>query len=88
MAELVKQPVITVPTIVLHGESDSVSPPKPSERHNRFFTGPYHDASCRSWAISSREKRPRQWCNRFAILALNDETELPTFTDTRSVIVS
>jgi pimeloyl-ACP methyl ester carboxylesterase len=33
--------VITLPTIVLHGESDGVSPPKPSERHNRFFTGPY-----------------------------------------------
>ena len=27
-AELVKQPVITVPTIVLHGDSDRVSPPR------------------------------------------------------------
>jgi pimeloyl-ACP methyl ester carboxylesterase len=26
-AEFVKQPVITVPTIVLHGDSDGVSPP-------------------------------------------------------------
>ena len=40
-AELAKQPVITVPTIVLHGESDGVSPPRSSERHDRFFTGPY-----------------------------------------------
>jgi hypothetical protein len=40
-AELVKQPVITVPTIVLHGDSDGVSPPRSSERHDRFFTGPY-----------------------------------------------
>jgi pimeloyl-ACP methyl ester carboxylesterase len=40
-AELAKQPPITVPTIVLHGESDGVSPPQSSERHNRFFTGPY-----------------------------------------------
>jgi pimeloyl-ACP methyl ester carboxylesterase len=39
--ELAKQPPITVPTIVLHGESDGVSPPQSSERHNRFFTGPY-----------------------------------------------
>ena len=40
-AELAKQPVITVPTIVLHGESDGVSPPQSSERHARFFGGPY-----------------------------------------------
>jgi pimeloyl-ACP methyl ester carboxylesterase len=40
-AELARQPVITVPTIVLHGESDGVSPPQSSERHARFFTGPY-----------------------------------------------
>jgi pimeloyl-ACP methyl ester carboxylesterase len=40
-AELAKQPVITVPAIVLHGESDGVSPPRSSERHDRFFTGPY-----------------------------------------------
>jgi pimeloyl-ACP methyl ester carboxylesterase len=38
--ELARQPVITVPTIVLHGESDGVSP-QSSERHERFFTGPY-----------------------------------------------
>ena len=39
--ELAKQPVITVPTIVLHGDSDGVSPPRSSERHDRFFTGPH-----------------------------------------------
>lgn len=39
--ELAGQPVITVPTIALHGESDGVSPPQSSERHSRFFTGPY-----------------------------------------------
>jgi pimeloyl-ACP methyl ester carboxylesterase len=39
--ELARQPVITVPTIVLHGESDGISPPQSSERHERFFTGPY-----------------------------------------------
>jgi hypothetical protein len=37
-AELAKQPVITVPTIVLHGEADGVSPPQSSKRHNRCFT--------------------------------------------------
>src|SRR5689334_9318682 len=40
-AELARRPPITVPTIVLHGESDGVSPPQSSERHYRFFTGPY-----------------------------------------------
>jgi pimeloyl-ACP methyl ester carboxylesterase len=40
-AQLARQPVITVPTIVLHGESDGVSPPQSSERHDRLFTGPY-----------------------------------------------
>jgi pimeloyl-ACP methyl ester carboxylesterase len=40
-AELAKQPVITGPAIVLHGDSDGVSPPRSSERHDRFFTGPH-----------------------------------------------
>jgi pimeloyl-ACP methyl ester carboxylesterase len=40
-AELAKRPVITVPTIVLHGESDGVSPPQSSEAHAPHFTGPY-----------------------------------------------
>src|ERR1700738_4173525 len=38
--ELTKRPAITVPTIVLHGDSDAVSPPQSSEGHNRFFSGP------------------------------------------------
>ena len=40
-AELARQPVNTVPTIVLHGEADGVSPPQSSEGHDRHFTGPY-----------------------------------------------
>jgi pimeloyl-ACP methyl ester carboxylesterase len=39
--ELARQPVITVPTIVLHGEIDGVSSPQSSERHDRFFAGPH-----------------------------------------------
>jgi pimeloyl-ACP methyl ester carboxylesterase len=38
---LAGQPPITVPTIVLHGACDGVSPPQSSEGHARFFTGPY-----------------------------------------------
>ena len=40
-ARIAAQPPITVPTIVLHGESDGVSPPRGSERHARHFTGRY-----------------------------------------------
>src|SRR5271166_2212788 len=38
---LAAQPPITVPTIVLHGACDGVSPPQSSEGHRHFFTGPY-----------------------------------------------
>jgi pimeloyl-ACP methyl ester carboxylesterase len=38
---LAAQPLITVPTIVLHGACDGVSLPESSEAHVRFFTGPY-----------------------------------------------
>ncbi len=34
-------PKITVPAIVLHGEASGIGPPKQSEQHARFFTGPY-----------------------------------------------
>ena len=38
---LATQPAIGVPTIVLHGEGDGVSPTDASAQHARFFTGPY-----------------------------------------------
>jgi pimeloyl-ACP methyl ester carboxylesterase len=38
---LARQPKITVPTIVLHGEASGIQPPESSEQHARFFTGPY-----------------------------------------------
>jgi len=38
---LAAQPPITVPTIVLHGHDNGVSPVATSERHTRFFKGPY-----------------------------------------------
>jgi pimeloyl-ACP methyl ester carboxylesterase len=40
-AELAKTPKISVPTINLHGGGDGVGPAENSERHARFFTGPY-----------------------------------------------
>ena len=38
---LAAQPKIAVPTIVLHGEASGIGPPRQSEQHARFFTGPY-----------------------------------------------
>ena len=38
---LAGQPPITVPTIVLHGAADGISPALSSEGHRHFFTGPY-----------------------------------------------
>ncbi|HYM31153.1 MAG TPA: alpha/beta hydrolase [Candidatus Cybelea sp.] len=39
--QLAARPKITVPTIVLHGACDGVDPPEGSEKHARFFSGPY-----------------------------------------------
>lgn len=38
---LAARPPIPVPTVVLHGGDNAVSPASSSERHARFFTGPY-----------------------------------------------
>jgi len=38
---LATQPVITVPTIVLHGASSGIQPPAGSEAQARLFAGPY-----------------------------------------------
>ena len=38
---LATRPTIPVPSIALHGEANGVGPPEMSEKHARFFTGPY-----------------------------------------------
>lgn len=40
-ARLAMRPPISVPTIALHGACDGVHPPKETETHARFFSGPY-----------------------------------------------
>ena len=40
-AQLAARPVISVPTVVLHGEADGVGPAAGSEGHARHFTGLY-----------------------------------------------
>jgi pimeloyl-ACP methyl ester carboxylesterase len=39
--QLAAQPAIAAPTIVLHGEANGIQPPAGSEKHRRFFSGPY-----------------------------------------------
>ena len=40
-AQLAALPKIGIPTIVIHGGADDVNPPELSEKHQRYFTGPY-----------------------------------------------
>jgi pimeloyl-ACP methyl ester carboxylesterase len=40
-AQLAQRPKIAVPTIVLHGGHDGVGPDEQSEKHARYFTGPF-----------------------------------------------
>src|SRR5581483_11456677 len=40
-ARLATQPKIGVPTIVIHGAADGVNPVRISERHDKYFSGPY-----------------------------------------------
>jgi pimeloyl-ACP methyl ester carboxylesterase len=39
--QLAARPPIHVPTIVLHGDANGISPASTSQSHARFFTGPY-----------------------------------------------
>jgi pimeloyl-ACP methyl ester carboxylesterase len=40
-AQLAALPKIGIPIIVIHGGADDVNPPELSEKHQRYFTGPY-----------------------------------------------
>jgi len=65
---LAAQPRITVPTIVLHGEGDGVSPPSASASHQRFFTGSYERRLVPSVGHNLPQEAPREFAE--AILAL------------------
>jgi pimeloyl-ACP methyl ester carboxylesterase len=62
------QPPITVPTIVLHGEGDGVSPVATSEPHRRFFTGPYERRLIPMVGHNLPQEAPREFAA--AILSL------------------
>jgi hypothetical protein len=74
--ELARQPVATVPTIVLHGESDGISPPQSSERQERFLPARTNDASCLLLDISSLARHPKRWCKQFASLARDEDNRV------------
>src|SRR5215468_2630760 len=65
---LAAQPRIAVPTIVLHGEGDGVSPPSASASHQRFFTGSYERRLVPSVGHNLPQEAPREFAE--AILAL------------------
>jgi len=66
---LAAQPRITVPTIVLHGEGDGVSPPSASASHQRFFTGPYERRLVPIVGHNLPQEAPREFAEAILELA-------------------
>ena len=66
---LAAQPRITVPTIVLHGEGDGVSPPSASASHQRFFTGPYERRLVPIVGHNLPQEAPREFADAILELA-------------------
>lgn len=62
------QPRITVPTIVLHGEGDGVSPVAHSEPHQRFFAGAYERRLVPVVGHNLPQEAPREFAD--AVLSL------------------
>ena len=60
---------ITVPTIVLHGEGDGVSPPSASAPHQRFFTGPYERRLVPIVGHNLPQEAPREFAEAIRELA-------------------
>src|SRR5688572_16334245 len=65
---LAAQPSITVPTIVLHGVDNGVSPPATSQTHQRFFKGPYERRLVAGVGHNVPQEAPREFAA--AVLAL------------------
>jgi len=67
---LAAQPAITVPTIVLHGHDNGVAPVATSERHARFFKGPYERRVIPGVGHNLPQEAPAEFAA--AVLALVD----------------
>lgn len=65
---LAARPPITVPTVVLHGGDNGVSPAATSERHARFFKGPYERRVLDGVGHNLPQEAPRAFAD--AVLAL------------------
>jgi pimeloyl-ACP methyl ester carboxylesterase len=63
-----ERPRITVPTVVLHGEGDGVTPPSASEPHQRFFSGRYERRLIPLVGHNLPQEAPREFAA--AVLAL------------------
>ena len=62
------KPKITVPTVVLHGIDDDVTPVADSEHHHRFFTGPYERRAIPGVGHNLPQEAPREFAA--AVLSL------------------
>jgi pimeloyl-ACP methyl ester carboxylesterase len=67
-ARLAAQPLITVPTISVHGDADGVNPPHTSEGHARHFSGPYERRVFAGVGHNPPQESPRAFAE--AVLAL------------------
>ena len=65
---LSEQPKISVPTIVLNGDVDEVTPANGSERHHRFFTGKYERRIVSGVGHNIPQEAPRDFAD--AVLSL------------------
>ncbi len=63
------QPRIAVPTIVLHGEGDGVTPLAASESHRRFFTGAYERRLIPVVGHNLPQEAPREFAEAILTLA-------------------
>jgi pimeloyl-ACP methyl ester carboxylesterase len=67
-AQLAAQPGIDVPTIVLHGANDGVTPCRLSEPHRRYFTAQYERRVLENVGHNPPQEAPRQFAE--AVLQL------------------
>lgn len=65
---LAAQPAIAVPTIVLHGADDNVTPPKGSQDHGRHFTAAYQRRVLPGVGHNAPQESPRAFAD--AVLEL------------------
>jgi pimeloyl-ACP methyl ester carboxylesterase len=62
-AQLAAQPAIDVPTIVLHGADDGVTPAQGSENHGRYFTAEYQRRVLPGTGHNVPQEAPREFAD-------------------------